>query len=357
MIERSVYELMHKKPFYGYCISRMIRVYDNTIYLAMISVTNNQVKLYINPDRWNEHTITEQAAVLEHEIKHLICDHVTTRRSMKGGHKLNNYAADLAVNCGITGLPDSAVTVEKFRKYIPDLQKDGTIEYYREQLLKLVNEIDDEDMDDHSGWSDEAIDRHAVRNFFKESRDRYGAGNVPGDVLIQINKLLESVTDWRKYLNNFIESNIEDVTELTRKKRNRRTGILNEGKRLTESLHLAWAIDDSGSMSHEAISQAFAEMKRIHGLGTKITVMVGDAEISNVFDFDPSKIPDLKGGGGTSYQPFLDKAAELRVDGIVVFGDMECFDQLSYTKVPVMWAMTPGASPPASFGIPVTINL
>lgn len=356
-LEEAVIGLIKRQPFYTHMALRMhTHITTSLPAAAGVGLRNGKVNLYINPEKFNHEPIAQRIAILEHEMEHIVCDHIG-KRSLKGQHNLDNYAADLAVNCNVKNLPDYVVTVQKMRQYIPDLVENETIEYYRAKLKQFADELPPENLSgDHSMWGEGEYDREALRSFLRGCKDSY-RGSLSGDLAIKIDNVLKSKTDWRGHLTNFIASRIDEIAEYTRKKANRRTGILNEGKRLMNTLHIAVAVDNSGSMSDELIAQGFAEIDKIVNLGNKVTVFSGDTQVNNVFEYQPGMSIDITGGGGTAYQPFLDKAREMDVDGLIVFGDMGCESLLVDTGIQVLWAMTPGSVPPADFGISTTIEV
>ena len=117
---------------------------------------------------------------------------------------------------------------------------------------------------------------------------------------------------------------------------------------------IAVCVDTSGSMSDEDLTRCYAEIHKIsQTTPVEIVVIEADSNISRVYKFDAKKKPSFSGRGGTAYQPAIDKAVELKVDGIMYLGDMDAFDTPTDPKLPFMWVIV-GASenvkPPANFG-------
>jgi predicted metal-dependent peptidase len=67
----------------------------------------------------------------------------------------------------------------------------------------------------------------------------------------------------------------------------------------------------------------------------------------------------VKGRGGTAYQPAFDFFNKIEIDGMIYFGDMDCFDteEIKKPKYPVMWAIVGNQAPPADFGYKTKIEL
>jgi len=75
----------------------------------------------------------------------------------------------------------------------------------------------------------------------------------------------------------------------------------------------------------------------------KVTVVEADAEIKNSYEYNPKKKYKVAGRGGTAYKPAFDffNKKENQVDGMIYFGDMDCFDteKLVKPRYPVLWAI------------------
>jgi predicted metal-dependent peptidase len=108
--------------------------------------------------------------------------------------------------------------------------------------------------------------------------------------------------------------------------------------------------DTSGSIDADLAGQFFAEID-ILAKSAKITVIQCDAEVQDVREWKNGYKCEIHGRGGTLYQPALDAASKLDIDGLIYFGDMECFDKdLKKPKYPILWAKTKGAKKPADWG-------
>ena len=136
----------------------------------------------------------------------------------------------------------------------------------------------------------------------------------------------------------------------TRKKRNRRYGILQPGNKKKPELHLALCVDTSGSVSDEELSMFWGEMQAISGMGVKITIIEADCVVQNVYEFEPKKTPSFSGRGGTAYNPAIEKALEIKADGIIYCGDFDTADTPEDPKKPFLWVGVRNSPPPATFG-------
>lgn len=208
-------------------------------------------------------------------------------------------------------------------------------------------------VDDHSYWhksdaSDEQITRKVkeVVNKAAEQTSEKDMGKLPGDVKLAIDRLNYVPRDWRQDIQRFAARVSEMKIEASRKKRNRRYGVLYPGAKIYPELTLAIGWDTSGSMGEEERNQINAELVRLHNMGVKMTVIECDSRVAQVFQFDAKKPLEVKGGGGTAFKPVfdvIDKQFKNEVDGCIYFTDGECYDEKIKTPpFPVLWALTTG---------------
>lgn len=220
-------------------------------------------------------------------------------------------------------------------------------------------------VDDHSMWQQGNQDAEYVTEKVKQTVNKAveasggrEAGTIPTDVVQMIEALNYKPRDWKNDLQRFVSRTSEIIMESSRKVRNRRYGILYPGVKVYPKLTLAAAVDTSGSMSDEALNQIAAELAHIAKNNVEIWVIEADCVVQNVWKFDVKKLKEFKGRGGTAYQPALDKAAELDVDGLIYFGDMDSADRPKKPKYPVMWAVVnSGQKPPATWGMVTEVKI
>ena len=103
-IEKAFKRLLIKNPFYGlFCLSLPKKVTSAVPTLAIAKQGIN-CELCINPDFWEQHTDDEQVALLQHELGHIIFQHIFISDSFSDP-KLFNICADMEVNSYIDNLP------------------------------------------------------------------------------------------------------------------------------------------------------------------------------------------------------------------------------------------------------------
>lgn len=252
------------------------------------------------------------------------------------------------------------IFVEFLKKKFPNIEHKQTMEYYYE-FIKQQEEEDKKNnkdsgmsqyivLDDHDLWheSDASEDditqkvKDAVNKAVEQTADK-DMGKLPGDILEAIEKLNHVPKDWRQDLQRFVARSSEILIENTRKKRNRRYGVLYPGIKVYPKLNIIAAIDVSGSVGKEEAGQFFAEIERLHNMDISVTIMECDSQIHDVYKFDPKKPWTISGRGGTAFAPVFERIEKDKMDcdGLIYFTDGCNFNEtLKKPKYHVLWALT-----------------
>ena len=126
--------------FYAHLLARLPRLVSLDTATAAVGLkSTGEIYLIVNPNFWLGLTDSERAAVLKHEVLHMVFRHVTRLVDEKKHQIIWNLAADLVVNQEIENfdLPKGAIELQTF----PDLHlpaKDSADAYYKE--LKKLND-------------------------------------------------------------------------------------------------------------------------------------------------------------------------------------------------------------------------
>lgn len=237
-------------------------------------------------------------------------------------------------------------------------QHHQTMEYYYE-FFKQKREDDSKNgdkmdqfivIDDHDLWhkSDASEDsitekvKEVVNKAVEQTGDR-SMGKMPNEVLQAIEALNHVPKDWRQDIQRFAARSAEIKIESTRKRRNRRYGIMYPGFKTYPLLHLGVGMDTSGSVCDESLGQFHSEILRLHNMGIKITVIECDVKVNAVYEFNPKKPFEVHGRGGTAFKPVFDHIdkEKLDVDGLIYFTDGACWgEEIKKPKYGVLWALT-----------------
>lgn len=376
MISKAIVRLFDSERFYAEIILRMRRISNpNLSYIAGVCI-KNQIELHINPTLFGKLTNDEQVAVLKHECEHILRDHIPRSKILAPEvyqktdkmeddiihtlkHRTMNIAADCAINGSLRNLPEGCIKPELF-----DLSINQTMEWYLEKLKDNEKAKDYMEVDGHSLWAESEDQTEALREKIRQAinkaaKNTRAAGKMTSDDELLVSKLNANTVNWREQLKKFVARSIETSIESSKKKRNRRYGVMYPGSIKTEDLHIGVAIDTSGSISDKALTQFISEITNIAKFA-KVTVVEVDTEIKDAYVFNPSKEYRVKGRGGTAYKPAFDYFNTEAIDAMIYFGDMDCYDTevIEKPKYPVLWAIVGNQKPPVSFGarIKVTVN-
>ena len=373
-ITQAIIRLYDNERFYAELVLQMDRHLNEKIPTACVCV-KDRVQLHINPHFFASLSKDEQVAILKHECQHILNDHI--QRAMEkfpeiyakdtsiedqvingAKHQVVNIAADLSINPGIMNTPKDAMQPKAF-----GLENGHLMEWYVENLkdnseLKKLTHFDEHSLWGESEGEKEEIKakvRQAVNQAAKATR---AAGKMSAEDELLVNRLNHTPKDWKGDLSRFAAKAMETSTETSRKKRNRRYGVMYPGIVKEENLHIGVAIDTSGSISDEALSQFMAEIGNMSKYA-RITVVEADSEVKNSYEFDPKKQYKVKGRAGTAYQPAFDWfSKETNVDGVIYLGDMDTFGEtLIKPKYPVLWAVIGNQAPPAKWGMRTKVEV
>ncbi len=256
---------------------------------------------------------------------------------------------------------DKLLFVNDLKKQIPNIEKEQNFEYYYEFLKKEEDKNKDKNgqgqgpgsgmtLDDHSAWHESSATEDQITEKVKEVVNKAveqtsakDMGTIPGHIMQAIHNLNHVPKDWRQDIQRFVARTAEILIEATRKKRNRRYGIVFPGFKTTPKLHIAIGLDTSGSVGDEELAQFHSEIVRLHNMGVDLTIIECDTKV-NVppYKFDPKKEFKVHGRGGTQFKPVFDACAELEVDGLIYMTDGECWgENIPKPNFTVLWALTP----------------
>lgn len=362
--EKPMYLLLSTEPFYAhFLMACRIKLNVPKVETLGVMVKKGAITMVINTEFFNKLKIKEQAAVLKHEMMHVLLGHCEGRgKAYKANHILANVAMDCAINQHISDLPEGCVTLDTLEKKLEHpLKPYETFEYYYAALMasdkikeEMVNNHEFMEGSDSEGEFEAAQNRNAIGRAAKDAM-KAAVGKVPSGIekaLADLTK--DSQVSWRQILRNIVSSTPFAEKRNTRKKVHRRFELDQPGKRRKRKLKVAVCADSSGSVSDESYTAFMKEIMSI-SRNTAVTYLIeADCEIQNVKKITgTAKLSDLTvrhGSGGTAYQPAITKAVELKVDLIIYFGDMDSADYPENPGVPFIWVRVGDQKPPGDFG-------
>lgn len=171
------------------------------------------------------------------------------------------------------------------------------------------------------------------------------AGKMPLGVSRGLSKANESKADWRALLHRFVSATMPYDYSWSRP--NRRfigEGLYLPGIRKENMGEFVVAIDTSGSVTPKMLEQFAGEIQEIMSscAPEKITVIYCDSRVNGVAEFTQNDSIELemKGGGGTAFNPVFEAVAAMEVQpkALVYLTDLDSYDSpVEPSEYPVLW--------------------
>ena len=341
--------LIFTEPFYGIFLIGMQKEFNKNIATAGVGKHGIGMRLVINPDFFAELSEPHQQGLLKHELLHIAFGHIIMADKYPN-KKLFNIAADIEINQYIDSnmLPAGGLTLDTFKDLrLP--KRAGTSEYYKllqqtmdkngnssnSALQSILDQMDGKSQYDHKLW-DEVTDlpeaekklvqkqyEHQMKTTAEEIQKKHG--NIPGELAEIIERLFKVVPpkfNWKQYLKRFINNASKIYTKKLRRKYNKRYAG-NPGLKIKHRNHVLVGVDTSGSVSSEELVEFMHELCHMHKTGNQITVAQFDTRLTSVEDFNPKKNWNIKGRGGTCFQPVTDHYNENKYSAFICLTDGE----------------------------------
>lgn len=357
-IERARIRLIAGQPFFGSLIMKLPLVENASVETC----ATDGVKIYYSRDFIAGLPVDEFAGVLAHEIAHVAFKH-TLRRGDRDPHDWN-VACDYAVNpiCKKSGcvLPQSALlnaaynglSAEEIYKQIhveppeggsggegnedgegdsgdsqsgdntsPDNAKDpggcgGVLDAPLApdgQQPAGLKPASPKDVDGNVRV--QAIDDVDIRQADMAAKM---AGQANGSITGEIDELLKPKQDWRAMLREYMQPARDDWSYRRFNRRNTLDDVLLPSPDGEESGELVLAVDTSGSVTDEQLTQFCSEIQAIvdDTNPQKITVIYADYSVNRVDEFEQGEDLTFEygGRGGTSLRGAFEHVAEKQID-------------------------------------------
>jgi predicted metal-dependent peptidase len=212
--------------------------------------------------------------------------------------------------------------------------------------------------DDHSGWGDVPEDQKdlvsgKVRSLVEKAVNHAdsqsdGWGNIPSELREEIRRFVSRSVDWRRVLRYFVGMMCRGHSSQSFKRINKRYPYIHPGRKRGYRARVAIFIDQSGSVSDDAITRIFAALNALSKI-VEFDVFHFDTEVD-----EKSMITWRKGSapkqlrtrcGGTDFQAVTDYVNHGknrgRWDGYIIATDGEC-GKPSGSRVKRAWIIVPG---------------
>lgn len=352
-LDSAINQVLTETPLFGKVFMYLNKRPNNNIPTMGVGVIRKvDLALYYNEKFVDELSRPELWAVLKHEALHVLLHHLTRQKFFGYQMKGYNIAADMAINTHIVGLPNGALYPSTF-----GLEDGKSSEYYYEQLKKKADESGKGDdffdgydtTDDHSMWEDfdQEIVSEKVRGIAQEAmkaQDSQGWGDLSGGLIQEILSANKPKVNWKKQVRYFINQLVVVGRKSTRSRDNRRTSdivpYLYAGSKRKYSSRLLVAFDTSGSVSDKKLKAFHAELNGMIGYVQTEIICFDTTCHGQPIEYSKKKNKmEIKGRGGTCFEPVIKLADEMKYDGLIIFTD-------GYAPIPekprtrVMWCLT-----------------
>lgn len=329
-------------------------------------VEDDKMKLVYNPYFVGMLETSELVYVLTHEVFHLVLHHCTKRRPDDPKQKeLYNKAADLAVN---------SLIEENVRRTMPVNKKTGekigllpstygfepmlSMEQYVQLLRDQENENgggsgSGEVLDSHDGWEESDLVDDVIREKVDSiSKNERVWGTISSDLQETILAAQRSQVSWTKYLRHYLGNMLSASYAHTMKRPDRRFGYPYSGRKRAYTDRKLVAIDTSGSIENEELSQFLTEINKLAEIQPIDLVLFDTSIKSKVMPFERRRVSfDFFGRGGTDFQEVMDLAQKMKYHSLIILTD-------GFASAPTkpgfvkdfLWVITGDGQPPVEWG-------
>ena len=345
-IEKAYKKLLIENPFYGLFLLGLSKVIDKSVETACVRKRGINCELVINPEYWETQDDMQQLNLIQHEIYHIVFQHMFMTPFFKN-HEVLNVAADCEVNSYLQNLDNTWIIPSMFNAE-PKL---GTKIYYDIIMNQTPppppqrgggnngsNDLPNT-KDDHSSWGKEfqecsdaekQLIQNQINSQIKTAAEQTikMRGTIPAEMQAIVDELFKPkprVFDWKAYFRRMLGSIYDINIKKTRRKESIRfpgaAGIKHKKK-----VSILVAVDTSGSVNDEELKDFFSEITYIYKAGARITILECDAAISANYEYTGKWTGKVHSRGGTDFQPVIDYYRKNMKDyaALVYFTDGEC---------------------------------
>ena len=373
-IKNLIAHYVLKYNYWGYLFSRIRRkpIVGFKSIMGVAPEPDGTISLFYNPELVDKTDNANIIIILEHEGMHLLNKHISRLiriladeiNDLRKQAKINiwNIAADCSVNVQANIRKPIIVAGEPWAPCLPadyKLEENKVTEYYFYELLKRSNVDsipDNAGFDDHGQWmknikgvSDlgalsRKIEQH-IQNIVKESVKSFNTdrGTLPSHVQELIKQALAPPkAPYYQIIRKLIRASRLSRFKRSPTKVNRKRGYVflleNDecvlqispfpGKTRDRTFFIVVLLDTSGSMNVDDVLEGLSGVKNIIEKDRHCYTVVLEVDATVEKEYEVKKVRDIqfniKGRGGTTLFPGLQRARELQCDVCLAFTDGYC---------------------------------
>ena len=351
------------------------------------TVATDARALYYNPEYIADLSISQVESVLAHEALHCALSHFSRRQHRD--RRRWDVACDFAINALLVdeglALPPDAVYVAAYRgmsaeEIYPLIEENSEQESF-DQHLYDNDQSDDQHGRGGSGQGEESdggagegeqpppplgVEEKEILSTQWQQRavgaaqQALQSGKLSAEMARMVDFLLQSQVPWRALLARFMSFSGREDFNYHRPSRRSGEAILPSLR--SAQVSVAVAIDTSGSISQSEMQEFIAEVNALKGqVKARVVLLPCDADLhaDAPWIFEPwenLELPDIKGGGGTSFVPVFDwlAAQDTAPDALIYFTDAEGDFPKALPAFPVVWLVK--GKQPVPFGERIQLN-
>ena len=359
-VSRARIGLMSHQPFFApvLVIVPSIAEQKNTKTMG-----TNGLSIFYNPKWVLQQNHEKLLFVIAHEVMHIILLHHTRRHGRDP--KIWNYAGDFVINPLVKDttfypLPDDALYDEKYagmntEQVYEDLKnncKSLTDKLTEEaengnplpgEILPYPGELEDvPPVEEH-----EAEIKHKARDSLKRAGKE--AGKLPDSLTNMIKGLMRPILNWKAILAMYMQTDNSDYSWNRPDRRFISQNIYMPAKWGESVGAIGFVVDTSGSISEKEYTHFMSEFlalvngckpSSLHYL--QIDSAIAHEKEYTTDDYPITIIPEIHGGGGTSFEPAFDyfHRKGIQLQCLVYMTDLYCSDFGKKPPFPVLWINT-----------------
>jgi predicted metal-dependent peptidase len=384
-LENAIVRLLKARPFYGWLLAGLRKSSGSSGFPLGITLREGIPTLLHCEPLFAAYPPSEQEALLEHVIRHLLHLHPSRRRE-RNRHDWD-IACDLAINPFIENLPPDATLPAYFA--LPD---GLSAEEYYQQLVDPFDsgsldgagagsaaqddsgaagdgsaESRSRTVDDHAVWEEAdctplRLAEEMVRGMVRDAWQRCD-GEVPGELRPLVTALLAPPQlPWQMILRQFIATAGRIGRRSTWQRENRRFVHETPGSRKRHRLNLLIGVDVSDSTDAPALREAFArELMRIAGSReSSLTVLYANSRIQRIESLRGKglSVASYHGGGFTDLRPVFAYARTMHPPpAAVIYLTDGVGPAPAAMEWPTLWVLTREGERPAPWGVELRLDI
>lgn len=323
-----LYLLQTQDVFFGQFMLRVKRDINIRLTVPIATIPRSDgFNMYFNPFLFLNSSKQEMAALLKHEIYHIMNSHFERERKLKNkfSKEAIGVALDISINQYIKDLPTYSKKLNSINmEYNLSLEENRSIEEYAEKIYKSIKsrikkskinkdnnfkyEMEIDTTKAHDLWDEIQISEEDIKNLTKKTAiSSYNENTPKGLENIILAYVEKAEIPWQVVLKSILPTVKSGYKKtITRKNRRQPERLDLRGRLPSSEAELIVAIDISASIKEDDIHKILIEVISITAnTKNKVTIIECDNEIRNIYELRNEK--DIrkrsKNNGSTQFTP------------------------------------------------------